>query len=152
MTYEVDQSGKVEQTNLDTILVLTNDKSFSVVLKKRDKRIVQNWFKSKKIVRRFQYEIFSLLLAILLDVSKPKYLVNVDTEYQGFESVILERVNYYLKSLDFKNYHIKFGHVGKTSKSHLLASKIVSKKQKPTKIITLKELKKIGTQFGRWAI
>lgn len=152
MTYEVDQSGKVEQTNLDTILVLTNDKCFSVVLRKKDKRIVYEWFKTKKIGKRFQYEIFSLLIAVLLRISKPKNTVHVDTEYQGYENVILERVSYFLKSLNAPNYHIKFCYVGKSSKSHLFASKIVSKKKKPTKIISLREIKKIGTQFGRWTI
>lgn len=40
MIYQVDQSGKIEQTKVDTIIAMTNDENYVVVLKAKSKRLI----------------------------------------------------------------------------------------------------------------
>ena len=44
MQIEIDQSGKIDQTNLDTVIALTNGTKYTLLFKKRDKRIVEKEF------------------------------------------------------------------------------------------------------------
>ncbi len=44
MQIEVDQSGKIEQTSYDTVLALTNGVSYTILLKKKDKRALEKIF------------------------------------------------------------------------------------------------------------
>ena len=46
MRIEIDQSNKIEQTNKDTIIGLSNDKTFTVLIKAREKRKLQEELKT----------------------------------------------------------------------------------------------------------
>ena len=141
---QIDQSGKVEQTNKNTIIVMCNGSITSVIFKKQSKRILQELFKTNKKKRFFPYLTFSALLAILLTIKIPANRVTIDHEYLSYENLILERTNAYLKILGIKQLlPLQFGHVGKTSNAHNLASKVAKKKLKPDKIVTLEEILKL---------
>lgn len=142
--YQIDQSGKIEQTDKNTILVMCNGSITSIVFKKQSKRILQQLFKTNKRQRFFPYLAFSALLAILLKIKTPTNKVIIDHEYLNFESLILERASAYLKILGIKRHlHLQFGHVGKTSNAHNLASMVTKKKLKPSKTVTLEEILKL---------
>jgi len=44
MYFEIDQSGKIEQTNLDTVIAFSDGGSFSILLKKSEKRKIKKYF------------------------------------------------------------------------------------------------------------
>lgn len=139
--FQIDQSGKIEQTNINTIVALTNGKKFTVVLSKKDKRILEAIFKKMGKIKSYPYVVFAALLAILLNLADIKNKVVVDREYMGHENTIRERTLHFLYCLGVKNdLIIEFGHVGKLSKAHDLAAKVGSRKVKPDKIASLKEV------------
>lgn len=151
MKYQIDQSGKIEQTQRHTVISCTNDVSMSALLKKRDKRRLQKIFKEAGIPRLFSYLTFAALLAILLKVASPKYKVIVDREYLGHEDLIIQYLKNYLNQLKVRSIHVEFGHVGKLSKAHQIAYLVAIGKQKATKVVTMLEVvellfgtKKIG--------
>ncbi len=141
MSYQVDQSGKIEQTNLDTIIAITNNKHFSIVLGKKDKRILEKVFKKIGKSKSYPFIIFAALLAILFKLVSVKNKITVDREYVGHENTIRERTLYFLHNLGVEDTAtIVFGHVGKLSRAHDLAAKVGAKKIKPDKVVGLKEV------------
>lgn len=141
MAYQIDQSGKIEQTSINTVVALVNSKRFSIVLRKKDKRILEETFKRIGKAKGYAYVVFAALLAVLLKLSGIKNRVVVDREYMGHENTIRERTLHFLKSLGSKSeLVIDFGHVGKLSKAHNLAAKVGSKKVKPDKVVALEEV------------
>lgn len=141
MAYQIDQSGKIEQTNKDTIIALANDHSLTIKLSAKTKRIIQEWFKEGKRQRFFPYLTFAALLAILIKIGSATKRVKIDKEYPGHEDLILERVSTYLKLLRVKTFpSLEWGHVGKTSNAHNLGSKVAKNKIKVDKIVRLEDI------------
>ena len=138
---QIDQSGKIEQTNVNTVVALANGKYFTVVLRKKDKRIIEKIFKKIGKIKSYPYIVFASLVAILLKEASVKQRVVVDREYIGHENTIRERVLHYLLVLG-ENHEpmIVFGHVGKLSRAHDTAAKVGSKKIKPNKIVSIEEV------------
>ena len=147
MQYEVDQSGKVEQTEHDTVLTLSNDVCFAVVLKKKDKRALETYFRKIGMRVHFPYLVFSALLAILFYQVDPKSGILVDREYYGHEDLIEEKTTVYLKKLGLRRkiYYV-FGFVGKLSPAHALAAKVSRKRRKFDLEVAAEEL--IDLMFG----
>lgn len=154
--YQIDQSGKIEQTQVKTVVAITNGQGVAVVLSSSNKRLLEQMFKQSKRPRLFPFLVFSALLAILIKKSQPKNKVIIDREYTGQENLILERSHYYLGLLEIKPLpHLEFGHVGKLSKSHMFAHDVATGKKKNFYQVTLKEVmqlilgtKKIGNPRG----
>lgn len=143
MSYQIDQSGKIEQTSLDTIIALSNNHRYSLTLPKKTKRALQEIFRNEGRPRMFIYDTFSALLAILLSKTKPKSQIIIDKEYRN-EDLIKARILEFLKILQ-SNFipDIEFGLVGKSSPAHILAAKVGNKKIKSNLILTLEEISKI---------
>jgi single-stranded DNA-specific DHH superfamily exonuclease len=128
MHYEVDQSGKIEQTHLDTIIGMTSESiEYSIKLPKSLKKQLQNTFRELKKIRSFSYIIFASLIATLLAVSKPQKRVIIDNEYQGHEEYIRSIINHLLKSFHRKTIHFEFGYIGKSSRADQYCKEIVKK-------------------------
>lgn len=151
MKFQIDQSGKIEQTNKDTVLAISNGKKFSILLKARDKRLLQDIYRiffNKQ--RQFIYEVFSALLYILISNVKPQTRVIFDKEYPGQESLIkLLLLKFYDEQGKTAPANIGFGLVGKTSPAHELSYKVFKKKQKASKITTFEEITEIIFQEKR---
>lgn len=139
---EIDQSGKIEQTNLDTVVALTNGIKKTIFIKKSEKRILENYFRKRKLLTKFYPSlVFSVLVAILIDESKVKTSVFIDIEYFGHNNFIKNNVEDILKKLQYKNIPtIKFGFVGKESKSDYLASRVARRKIKPDRTIKASDI------------
>src|SRR5258705_9399155 len=132
MTYQIDQSGKVEQTSLDTIIALTNGKHYCIVLPRKVKRLLQNEFRIRGKPRMFVYDTFCALLVIVLLELKPTAKVYIDKEYIGNEDVIKARILEFMSKIDSLYLpDLDFTLVGKLSPAHLLAAKVGTKKVKP---------------------
>ena len=152
MNYQIDQSGKIEQTERHTVLACTNNTNMTILLKKREKRKLQGIFKVVESQKVFPYLTFAALLAILINKLKPKHKIIIDREYIGHEDFIEEKVTLYLEQLNVATLpQIKFGHVGKLSTAHTLAYQVAVGKKEPDIVVGAKEIAQIifGTKKDR---
>lgn len=127
MRYQIDQSGKIEQTNKVTIIAFSNRKHGSIKLAAKDKRYLQSIFRHAGKSKSFILQVFSALLYLIFEKFKlEKTMVIIDKEYPGHEVLIKS----YLIQLANKRGKIKlfpdelrFGLIGKGSNAHGVASK-----------------------------
>lgn len=139
-TYQIDQSGKIEQTSLKTIIAISNDIQYSIVLPRKVKRLLQEIFRSQQRPRMFIYNTFAALIALLFIKTKPVSRVVIDKEY-GNEDLLKVRIFEYLK-MHKVNYspNIEFGLVGKSSPAHILAAKVANKKIRQNLFLSLEDI------------
>lgn len=88
MPKQIDQSGKIEQTNKDTILCLSNDDWDAIKISAKTKRQLQEIFRRNGQNRNFVLFTFSAGLAILIDRNSRLHHLIIDREYYGHEAVI----------------------------------------------------------------
>ncbi len=91
MKVEIDQSGKVEQTNKNTILCLSNDNWDAIIIKAKTKRQLQEIFRRHGQIRNFIIFTFSSLLAILIKRNLHLGKITIDQEYFGKEKIIMNK-------------------------------------------------------------
>ncbi len=142
--YQIDQSGKIEQTERQTVIACTNGTQITILLKKGEKRKLQKIFKTMDMYKFFSYLTFAALLALLIKELKPKHKIIIDKEYFGHENLIEEKVMVYLKQLrETYSFKIEFGHVGKLSAAHNLAYLVAIGKKKPNLVVDAREVIKV---------
>lgn len=125
MAVEVDQSGKVEETAKSTVLAFSNGTRGSLLFSSKDKRIVQQIYRSLGKPRMFTIQVFSALVYLLME----KYnlfgkTVELDEEYKGQDLLIKS----YLTQLANKRcckkaVCVNFRRIGKRSNAHKCAIK-----------------------------
>lgn len=153
MSYQIDQSGKIEQTERNTVIACINSQEITIFFKKSEKRKLQQIFISLDMKKFFPYLTFAALLALLINKLKPKTKIVIDKEYFGHEKLIEEKIEIYLQQLGKVSLpQIEFGHVGKLSKAHNLAYLVAVNKKKPNLTVNAKDVievilgtKKTGT-------
>jgi len=139
MKYQIDQSGKIENTNKNTILCVSNKNWYSVMIKAKTKRQIQEIFRRNGQPKNFVIFTFSAGLTILLEQNNNVSDVLVDQEYPGKMAIIKKLVQEMcINKKSFSN--IYFGLIGKKSMAHHRAYAVSLKKLKAKKIISLKEL------------
>lgn len=144
MKYHIDQSGKIENTEKDTVLALSNDIKYTVLLPAKTKRTLQSILRKENRPGMFVYLVFSSLLFILLKSVYPKSKVIVDREYPGKESLIKVLIGRIIQGSKNKGkLDFEFGSAGKSSNVHGLAHKTFKGKSKPDKTIKLEEIIKL---------
>lgn len=126
-TYQIDMSGKIEQTSKLTVIALSNGKHSSIKLSARDKRYLQDIYRQAGKPKSYTLQVFSALLYLLLEKSKlEKTLVMIDKEYPGHDDLIRSYLIQLSKKkgiIKLANEELRFGLVGKGSKVHGIASK-----------------------------
>ena len=141
MKYQIDQSGKIEQTSLDTVIAFSNGKKYTVLLNKATKRSLQRIFKDLGKPEMFVYQTFATILAVIFKEVKPTSKVLIDTEYLGKENLIAVLINEVFERFSWKkNFYFEFGFVGKSSPADHLADLVARQKSKPDKILSLEEI------------
>jgi hypothetical protein len=143
MHIEIDQSGKIEQLNKDTVVAFSNEHQYSVLIKKSIKREIFVKYKSK--VKNLRYKLFCLGIYYCIK----NYLNNyhsmvIDFEYQGKENLIKSILLYYIRSTcgQFNSKLIRFGSITKNSNAHAAAIDAYRGHRKPNLILTLKDIEK----------
>ncbi len=145
MHYEVDQSGKIEQTNSITVIALANSKSITISISGSEKRKSLKYFREKGKPKQFTYKTFSTIIALAISKIKPHNKIIIDKEYPGHESEIKAEVFRILEKIYPKHkVHIVFGLVGKESPAHKRAYAVYIKKSKETYKITAQEILRIN--------
>lgn len=124
MPYQIDQSGKIEQTNKNTVISLSNSTHFTILLQAREKRELQDIYRKAGKPKIFSIQVFAALTYLLLEKARIKNgLIYIDKEYLGHESIIKSYITQLINKrgkvmLDPEN--IRFILVGKTSNAHLI--------------------------------
>ncbi len=139
MLYEIDQSGKIENTSKHTILCIAseNDYSYSILLSSNIKKQLQAHFRRAGQSRNFILYTFAALISILINRSIRPHAVVVDREYWGHEHIIAKLV---YEMLTPDTVTLRFNLVGKHSPAHYGAYEVFTGKQKAHHVLSNKEM------------
>ena len=143
MHIELDQSGKIEQLNMNTVIAFSNKNQYSVLISKEVKQQAYRLYKGK--AKDLRYRLFCIgVYYCLKDYIHEKELITICCEYIGKESIIKSFLLDYLRksyqSVDHKI--IRFGKIGKQSNAHAVAIDVYRGNRKPNRILSLQELEK----------
>lgn len=120
MKIEIDQSGKLENTNKPTVLAFSNSTDHSVIISSRDKKRIQKLFRDIGAPKIYIFKAFAVLIYILIE----KYVKNIDQiiidrEYIGYEKMIKQYISeIFLKNGRVLESSISFCQIGKKSRAH----------------------------------
>ena len=144
MHIEVDQSGKIEKMNVDTVLAFSDGKSGTVLIPAEVKKVCLQALrrggrrKTTVVLRIFAAGLFFLLKDVLEEVT----LVTIDQEYPGREgdikAMLLRLI--WASGKRFEKEQIVFHQVGKKSAAHFKAYGVYKGFQKPDRILTAEEI------------
>lgn len=146
MQVDVDQSGKIGQTNVDTVLAFANGESFALLIPRRVKQACLHELRRRGIAATDIYlRLFAVGLYYLLrqHISSMD-LVILDQEYPGQEQKIKQRLFNLLRRNGQKidSARLTFSNVGKESTAHRLAIEVYRKKRKADVVLTTEEILK----------
>jgi hypothetical protein len=135
MPIEIDQSNKVERTDKDTILALSNGKRRAIVISAKVKRDAIVWMKLQKksdktiYLHLFTAGLFILLHPYLADIIKHNERIIIDDEYTGQESKIRGMLLRHIHKAGFQlaKDNILFAQIGRASTAHVLAWQVQRK-------------------------
>jgi hypothetical protein len=139
----VDQSGKVENTELKTVVAYSNGTSKSIVISGADKRRLQRVFRSISKPHVFVYKVFSCLIFLLLkEEMKSIDEVVIDREYTGREDLIIKYLVEFMRrgGDDLNPDCISFEEIGKKNRAHGRAIATFRGNLKPDIIVTSDKL------------
>ncbi len=143
MHIEVDQSGKVEQLNRDSVIAFSNKHQYSVLIPKELKQEAYRLYKEK--IKKLRYRLFCIgVYYCLKNYLEEKELITICCEYKGKESLIKSfLLDYFRKDYpEIDPKIIRFGKIGKTSNAHAVAIDVFRGNRKPNKILSLNEIEK----------
>lgn len=124
MKIEVDQSGKIEQTSINTALGYSNKTTRSVLISSREKIKLQKFFQAEGKSQLFVILTFAALLYVLLeDVFKKQVDMYVDREYSGYETFIKNELVNIAKAnrVSLDSHYLHFTLIGRSSRAHKIA-------------------------------
>lgn len=125
--FQIDQSGKIEQTNKDTVIAFSNSSKASIILKAKGKRELQDIYRNAGKPKVFSIQVFSALTYLLLEKAKiQRRMIYLDKEYPGYEdtikSYLVQLINKRGK-IKINTDNIRFELIGKSSNAHLYGYK-----------------------------
>jgi len=140
MIIEIDQSGKIEDTNKLTVIAFTEGKIKSLKISAREK---QKLVKAMRIIdypkKSFIYKIFAGLVFLLLKDEKMEEVV-IDSEYPGKEATIKNIIIQLFQKAKRKTPEINFDFISKQSNAHKVALEVFRGKRKADLIINSKQV------------
>lgn len=139
-TYLIDQSGKIEQTQVDTVIAYSNGRKRAIKIPRRLKRKVQEVFRLHGMTSFFIYFLFSTGIFYLIGNLKEKRDIIIDTEYPGKDKIILSILNSLLTKSQRPRHIINFARIGNKPNAHYAAKDVYDKKKKPDFILTEKRV------------
>lgn len=150
MNYQIDQSGKIEQTNKNTVIAYSNGKKYAVLIHARLKRQIQEIFRLHGFTALFIYYLFSVGVFYLLKSVREKSEIIIDTEYPGKDKIIKQFITNLLKNYSQPIHEISFARIGNRPPAHYAAKDVFDKKVKANRILSLEDfIKAIKKTDGR---
>jgi len=147
MPIEVDQSNKIERIERDTVLALSDDRQYAIVIPAKVKRKVTFRLRRKGTrktiyLRLFAAGLFILLRAHLADIIGRGEQIFIDAEYEGHESkikgMLLRQV--YAAGIRLPKEMVTFAPLGDRSGAHHVAWQVQRGKRAPDYRVSLEEL------------
>ena len=138
----IDQSGKLEDTAVDTVLALSNHVKYSIKIKAVDKRRLVTRMRSLGYrAKETTIVLFAIGLFLLVKNSLPKLRsVMIDTEYSGHDRNIRLILLNLLASHAITELDISFMQIGKRNGAHLLALGVYRKRIKANRVVGYEEM------------
>ena len=144
MHIEIDQSGKVEETNRITVIAFSNHITRAVVIPAAVKRECIEYLRRQgRNKQTFVFQIFAAGIFCLIE----EYLhqlehVAIDTEYPGRDGDIKGMLlNAILRvESDFPKQRISFKQVGKKSGCHFKAYGVFTGRQKADRVLSVEDI------------
>ncbi len=150
MKVEIDQSGKIEQTNKNTIIALSNDKNDSIIINAKTKRQLQEVFRRHGQIRNYIIFTFSACLTILIERNSKYGKIYIDKEYYGRENLIEILIKSMFSGRN-RTPDLEFCLIGKSANAHGVAYHVAVGEKMPNKIISFEEIIRIikKTEVGK---
>lgn len=150
MRIEIDQSGKIEQTNIITVAGYSNGVSDTISISSTEKIRLQKWYHKSGNPKLFVINTFCALIYLLLKqlLHKQQDLF-IDKEYPGYEKYIKNQIiNFAQKDgISVDIHYIHFTTIGRGSNAHKVA--VIAHRQKNAdKKITAKEIIELIKKSG----
>ena len=144
MHVEVDQSGKIGDTGVPTVLAFSNRISFSILIPPAVKRESLRKLRARGRRGKSLYlQLFAVALYLLLKEHITKLsLISIDVEYPGHNRAVKEHLLNLLRrdGLNVPAEAIEFRYIGKKSPAHRLALETFRGKREPDRVISVGEL------------
>ncbi len=144
MRVEVDQSGKIADTKVPTVLAFSDEESYAILIPAQVKRdCVQRLREQGRTGKVLYMRLFAIGLFFLLKDHAPHAdQIALDVEYPGRNAEIkLYLLNMLWKAnIEIDVEVIHFEHIGKSSNAHKKALAVYTKEQIPDKVIKLDEI------------
>lgn len=124
MKIEIDQSGKIEQTSINTTLGYSNKITKSVFISSGEKIKLQKFFRTEGKSKLFVTLTFAALLYFLLkDILNKRVDMYIDREYSGYETFIKNELVNIAKAnkINLDSHYLHFTLVGRNSRAHKIA-------------------------------
>jgi len=137
MKYQIDQSGKIENTEKPTVIAVCNHITYSISISAKVKRQFQEICRRNGLTRLYVYILFSIGLSLLLTELKTQTKIIIDTEYPGKEKLIKNLVEIFMGKRKTK---IDFARIGNKPKVHYAAHDVYVQKKKADKVVSLQEV------------
>ena len=141
---EVDQSGKIERTQVNTALVFSDRIEASILILAVEKRVCVKKLRQRGESGRTMYlKLFAAALFLLLkDYLDQIGVITIDMEYLGKEAEIRTMLLNYIWKTDpaFSKERIVFRGVGKKSPAHQKALAVYRGEEEPDRKVRAREL------------
>lgn len=140
MRYQVDQSGKIEDTAKDTIIAYANTTQYAVKLPRRLKRKIQEIFRLHGFTSLFVYYLFSVGVFYLLSNLEKTSEVVIDLEYPGKDQIMNAWISEFLEKNGIPAHHITFARIGSRPRAHYAAKDVFDRKKLSDRVLNLEDI------------
>ncbi|HLB95805.1 MAG TPA: hypothetical protein VJK26_02785 [Patescibacteria group bacterium] len=132
MRIEIDQSGKIEKTNRQTVIAFSNSASGVITISAKDKKVLQNFFRKINKPKLFVYLTFVTGVYLLIrDVIRNGDQIVIDREYPGYEKFINQKITELIvNNSKIDDIRVITQQIGKKSKAHDIAWEILTSKSR----------------------
>lgn len=144
MKVEIDQSGKIGDTKVPTVLAFSNGEDFAILIPATVKRKCLLALRERgKETESLYIQLFSVCLYLLLkDHAKLLSQIVVDLEYPGHDLQIAQQILHLMRrsKATHPRFYVDFDRVGKKSRAHQKAWNVYNRMERPNKVIGYREI------------
>jgi len=144
MRIEIDQSGRIEDTRVHTVLAFSDKLNQAILIPARVKREAFRYLRERyQLIKYPALKPFAAGLFLLL---KPHLhqlqLITIDVEFEGHEGHIKGMLLSHIRKVvpGFPKERVAFRSIGKKSRAHLKALRTYRKEGMPDRVVALQEL------------